>query len=246
SGRTSHVYRGHTGPVTAVEIVYATARDAGEGEDPVVEGLFTASWDKTIRRWDVQSRACVQVLTGHTDFVKCLLLSGPTLYSGSSDRSIRAWDAASGRTAATATWAGEHTRGIEALAAVVAAGAPPAAPGGDGDGVDHDGWALLSASSDGSVRRWDQRGRCRAVWSAHLTSVYAVVWAAAADTGDCDDPDEVWTASADMTVRRWNFKTGESDVSLAHPDFVKCVAVLPGGLLVTGGRDENLRVWDVA
>ena len=31
-----------------------------------------------------------------------------------------------------------------------------------------------------------------------------------------------------------------------HPDFVKSITVLPSGHVVTGCRDENIRVWDSA
>ena len=41
-------------------------------------------------------------------------------------------------------------------------------------------------------------------------------------------------------------KTGKCEASFSHPDFVKCaVPILDGAYLVTGCRDEHIRVWDM-
>ena len=51
-------------------------------------------------------------------------------------------------------------------------------------------------------------------------------------------------ASADQVVSRWNVKTGKMEVQLAHPDWVKCFVAI-GPYLITGSRDELIRVWDL-
>ncbi|KAI9339552.1 WD40-repeat-containing domain protein [Zopfochytrium polystomum] len=250
TGKASNVYKGHGGPVTSLAVSYSSA----DGSD---EFLYTGSWDKSIRKWDVKSHTCLQIYLAHADFVKSLLLFSPTrLCSGSSDRTIYVWDttpqppadldssstAKTATTSSTATPAttrrplvtinGDHTRGIEALARV--------------------GDVLFSASSDTSIRAWDiatGRPASAAAVSAtaaapllkgHLTSVYGLV------TVETDDGDtELWSASADKTAKRWNLE-GIPDASFTHPDFVKCLAVVAGQYLVCGGRDENIWVWDIA
>ncbi|MYV38991.1 hypothetical protein GT030_08920, partial [Streptomyces sp. SID1328] len=62
----------------------------------------TASWDKTIRLWDLTTGQPIgQPLTGHTDVVlsvACTLLDGtPIAVTGSSDRTVRLWDLTTGQ-----------------------------------------------------------------------------------------------------------------------------------------------------
>jgi hypothetical protein len=59
--------------------------------------LFSASADKTIRVWDVDSRRCEHVLEDHTRPVLSLAINGNRLYSGSYDFTIKvswAWQTA--------------------------------------------------------------------------------------------------------------------------------------------------------
>lgn len=54
-----------------------------------------------------------------------------------------------------------------------------------------------------------------------------------------------WVASGDKTAKRWEVETGKCEATYEHPDFVKSVAV-SGAYLITGCRDENIRIWDMA
>lgn len=51
--------------------------------------LFSASADKTIRVWDIDSRRCEHVLEDHTRPVLSLAINGNRLYSGSYDFTIK-------------------------------------------------------------------------------------------------------------------------------------------------------------
>ncbi|KAJ3001546.1 hypothetical protein HKX48_002814 [Thoreauomyces humboldtii] len=103
-----------------------------------------------------------------------------------------------------------------------------------------DGLHLFSASSDTTIKKWDLgTGNLVATLQGHLTSVYVL-----ALSDGC-----LWSASADKTAQRWDLETNlpEDKTKLEHPDFVRSLAVFPnGGYVVTGGRDENVRIWDVA
>ena len=53
--------------------------------------MVSASWDNTIRVWDIQAARCNETLIGHTDGVKCLAAQGERIISGSYDRTVRVW-----------------------------------------------------------------------------------------------------------------------------------------------------------
>lgn len=55
--------------------------------------LFSASSDKTIKRWSVQKNHSSCTYIGHTDSVLCLAFLDEKLFaSGSGDKSIKVWD----------------------------------------------------------------------------------------------------------------------------------------------------------
>jgi WD40 repeat protein len=96
------------------------------------------------------------VYTGHTDFIKALLISRGTLFTASSDKTIQQHDLVSGTEMKQLKG---HTRGVECLA------------------MDGAGEVLFSGSSDCSIRRWDvATGTCLGVMDGHVTSVYSLVY----------------------------------------------------------------------
>ncbi|KAK4511663.1 nucleolar zinc-finger protein [Mucor velutinosus] len=199
TSKTVKLFKGHKGPVTSVVVTKLH--------------LWTGSWDKTIKQWDLVSGECVATLEGHTDFVKSLVLVGDFLYSGSSDCFLRRWDT---RTLECTAVEKKHKRAIESLAAA------------------ENSKFIYSASSDGTVLKWDlSTFQVISTLEGHETSIYcARVW-----------DEDVWTASADKTVRRFN-QQGVEDMVLTHPDRVKSI-VLAGPYIVTGSSDDDIRVWDI-
>ena len=100
--------------------------------------LATASWDGTVRTWDLavpdplaakDGTAC----TGHSGAVYDVAVSpdGVSLYSGSADGSVRVWDAATCRAVARFEGEGGAVYGVA---------------------VSPDGLRLASAGADGAVR----------------------------------------------------------------------------------------------
>ena len=106
---------------------------------------------------------------------------------------------------------------------------------------------LFSAGSDREIRRWQiSHDLSTASETAtdkpilqHETSVYALHF---------DAYDDLWTASADGSVKCLNRERGwRADTTLAHGDYVRAVAVDErGGWVVSAGRDEDVKVWDRA
>ncbi|CEP16005.1 hypothetical protein [Parasitella parasitica] len=190
---------GHMGPVTSLAVTD--------------KHLWTGSWDKTIKQWDLVTGDCIRTLEGHTDFVKSLLLVGNFLYSGSSDCYLRQWNMSTFECTSAKK---EHTRAIESLA------------------VTEDGKFIYSASSDCKVLKWNvDTMQVIHTLGGHDTSIYCVRVSG----------DDVWTASADKTVRRFNLQ-GVQDMKLTHSDRVKSILVA-GPYIVSGSSDDNIRVWDI-
>ncbi|ORY47801.1 WD40 repeat-like protein [Rhizoclosmatium globosum] len=121
------------------------------------------------------------------------------------------------------------------------------------------GLHLLSGSSDNTIKKWDPiTGALLQTWKGHTRPVESLVFVEESGEGQelsqlkghltsvyklhITEDGELWSASADKTVKRWNLEASVSDSTFEHPDFVKCVAVVHGNYVVTGGRDENIRI----
>ena len=98
-----------------------TARAEAEGKTVIDTGrkneagsggrfLASASRDKTIRVWDVNTGSCVAVLTGHDNWVRGVAFhpEGRFVLSVSDDRTLRVWDVAKRKCTRTIRDAHEH------------------------------------------------------------------------------------------------------------------------------------------
>jgi WD40 repeat protein len=143
-------------------------------------------------------------LTGHTDYVSCLVLTpdGSRLVSGSGDGSLRVWDI---NTAEERYKLRGHTSAITALA------------------ITPDGRTIVSGSIDHSVRSWDlDSGKNRFVFAGHASLINAIAVT--------PDGRRAISASGDGTMRVWDLLGGELLNTLAgHDGSVNDVAVTPDG-----------------
>lgn len=138
------------------------------------------------------------------------------LYSGSSDRDIRKWDKDSDSSINTLKG---HRGPVEDLKFSI--------------GQEH----LFSCSGDLTIRKWCvQTDTVLLTINNNLTTIYRLLIT----------EDDVWAASADKTVRRYDCLTGREDVKLEHPEQVRSVCITPDlRYLITGCSDENVRVFDL-
>ena len=86
--------------------------------------LVSASWDKTLKVWEVESGRELRTLAGHKDGVIGVAISadGKLVVSASADQTLRVWEVESGREVATFTCEGAALCGVFGKANQVIAG----------------------------------------------------------------------------------------------------------------------------
>ncbi|KAJ3000580.1 hypothetical protein HDV02_004875 [Globomyces sp. JEL0801] len=206
TGEELFTLKGHKGPVTSVAV---------ERKDGQVISLISGSWDKTIKKWDVESQKCLFTCVGHDDFVKCVKIVNNIIYSASTDGTIGCWDFNTGESLGSLIG---HGRSVEDLV------------------IDPTGTIMYSCSSDRTIRKWNLIDRSEMqVLEGHDTSIYALYmdW----------DNEVLWSVSGDKTARRWDLETEECVKTVeAHFDEVSCIQTI-GGVIWTGSLDGTLRKW---
>ncbi|KAJ2791408.1 hypothetical protein H4R20_006869, partial [Coemansia guatemalensis] len=230
----------HAGPVTSVAVLGVGYKAGGS------RIAMSASWDKTIKIWAVDNpQRTLAVLTGHSDFVKCLVAhpTMPIIYSGSADKSIMLWRLPESADALMSEQnpleiapfkviKGKHTGQIYTLCLD-----PTTAS------------TVYSAGSDASIRAWDAlTGAPLAAAGDDLDSWHIARGQHKTNIFDCKlTENELWTASADKTAVGWDLETRTADLVLEHSTAVTAVLPIPQmGVVVTGVRDGVIYVWQIS
>jgi WD40 repeat protein len=242
---------GHSGEVNEVTV-------SADGRRAV-----SASEDKTLRVWDLESGREVRTLAGHPDGVNGAAMSadGRRAVSASADRTLKVWDLGSGRELHTLAGHSDSVRAV----GVSADGRRAVSASGDktlkvwdletgrelctlaghsnsvnGVAVSADGRWAVSASSDQTLKVWDlETGRELRAVSGHAASVTGVAVSA--------DGRRAVSASDDRTLKVWDLETGREMRTLAgHSDWLNGVAVSADGRrAVSASWDKTLKVWDL-
>ncbi len=184
-----------------------------------------------VRIWDVQRTPAKAIATiqGHKDAILSLAFSpdGSTIATGSYDKLVKLWDAATGKELRTFK---EHSDAVYSVAFL---------PGGT---------QLVSGAGDRTLKIWDvQRGNRLFTISDALDAIYAV---AVHPSGS-----RLAAAGADRMIRTWTWNgeagsaAGPSATLLtsmfAHGDAVLGLAYSPdGATLVSAGADRSIKIWD--
>ncbi|MGX1560395.1 nSTAND1 domain-containing NTPase [Streptomyces sp. NPDC055506] len=200
--------------------------------------LATASYDRTVRLWDVadpkRPKPLGEPLTGHTSWVSSAVFSpdGRTLASASDDGTIRLWDVTDPRRPKRL---GKPLTGHDGSIYLVA--------------FSPDGKTLASVGDDHTVRLWDVADprRPRALGkplTGHKAAVRSVAFSPDGRTlaaGGDDGAIRLW----DVTDPRRPERAGEQ--LTGHTATVHSVAFSPDGrTLASGSSDNTVRLWNMA
>lgn len=199
---------GHTWSVNGVAVT------------PDGKRAVSASWDNTLKIWDLDTGSAQCTLRGH-DLVSCaaVTLNGRRAVSGSWDSALTVWDLDTGCA----------LRKLEGHSDVVFDVA--VTPGGK---------RAVSASMDRTLRIWDlEAGACLRTLEGHSGHVNAVAVTPNARAAV--------SASDDKTLMFWDLESGRAIRTLVgHSKSVEGVAVTPDGKrAISASADKTLRVWDL-
>jgi WD40 repeat protein len=189
---------------------------------------FTARFPNTLRVIHgrlVNWTAIQTIISGHTGWVRSVSFSpdGTRIVSGSSDSTVRVWDAATGLPLGK-PFRG-HTESVWSVS------------------FSPDGSRIVSGSWDSTVRVWDAATGLPLgePFRGHTSWVSSVSFS--------PDGTRIMSGSEDSTVRVWDAATGLpfGEPFRGHTSSVSSVSFSPDGTrIVSGSRDSTVRVWNAA
>jgi WD40 repeat protein len=228
--------------------------------------VASASSDKTIRLWEVETGQMLRVLDHHRDSVTSIAFSpdGKTIASGSLDKTVAICDVKTGRLIRTLA---DHDDEVNSVSfspdgKTIASGSRDATinlwnattgevihtievPGSEFRTVafSRDGKMLASGSSDKTVRLWQVSDAhlIRAL-EGHSAAIRSVAFGPLGEAGQL-----LASAGDDKVIKIWNAESGVLIRTLqGHLGIVTSATFSQDGkLLFSSSQDKTIRVWDL-
>jgi len=207
-GTEIHEFAGHG------DVVFALTFRPDGGQ------LASASFDQTVRFWDLGQGRPAGIFRGHSDFVYTLAYTpdGKSIFSAGKDRTIKRINSHTQKEERTYS---SHDDDVLAVA------------------IQPDGKRFVSAGIEPQLRWWTFDGdRPMARRGGHSGPVQQLAFSS--------DGRRLLSVGGDGSVRLWNGQTGEPIRSLPGAgDWQYAAAISDDGRLATaGGWDGLVRIWD--
>ncbi|HEX9060553.1 MAG TPA: hypothetical protein VF941_10265 [Clostridia bacterium] len=186
--------------------------------------ILTASFDRTIKEWDVSTKKCIHTYSGHSDWVRGAIYSPDSkkILSISRDNTIKEWDINTEK--CLHTYKGHTDCVVSAL-------------------YRSDGKKILSASFDGTIKEWD-------VKTLDETDEYIEYkgcrgWVRSAVYSP--DGSKILSAHYDGTIVEWDLDTNkELHYYIGHLVCVNsAIYSHDGKKILSAGNDNMVREWNV-
>ena len=182
--------------------------------------LVSASTDKTLKVFDVQTGKERMTLSGHTEDVYCCKYSHDSRYiiSGSADKTIRVWDETGDEIGVLSG----HEDWVTAIA------------------FSPYSRRIVSGSRDCTLKVWDsEKGVELASLKGHTKGILACEFT--------PDNRYIVSASEDNTLKLWDaYLHTELRTMRGHTNEIVAFAFIENKYIVSGSSDQTVRVWSIS
>ena len=183
--------------------------------------IVSASNDKTVRLWDVNSGKLLKTLNGHSNSVNSVVISSDNRYivSGSWDNTVKLWDVNSGNFLKTFS---EHLSSVNSIA------------------ISSDSKYIVSGSWDKTVKLWDfKSGKLLKTLNGHSDSVNSIAIS--------NDNRYIVSGSSDKTVKLWDISSGKQLKNFNIFSVVNSVKISADNrYIISGNSDRTAKLWSIS